>query len=82
MNGQGFLQATSDEYAPITKSDTVSFGKLTRWIYTAGGGDIVAVMQDDTTCLFSALPAGTLLPIRAKRVNSTSTNATGMVALF
>jgi len=41
----------------------------------------VAVLQDDSTVNFTCV-AGQVLPIRAKRVNSTTTSATLMVALY
>jgi hypothetical protein len=67
----------------ISKSDTVNFtGGLSRWLYVGGAGIVVAVFDDDSTATFAAVPAGTLLPIRIKRVNSTTTSATSMVALF
>jgi hypothetical protein len=78
--------ASSAQYLAITKSDTVNFitgtNALCRGIYVGGTGDVVAVMADDTAVTFSAVPAGTVLPIQAKRVNSASTTATLMVALF
>ena len=72
----------STGYAVITKSDTVNLARPCRGIYVGGTGNLVAVMLDDTTCLFSTIPAGTVLPIVAKRVNSTDTTATSMVALY
>lgn len=67
---------------PITKSDTVDFpGGVCDAIYVGGAGIVVAVMQDDSAVSFTAV-AGGILPIRAKRVNSTTTAATLMVALY
>lgn len=66
----------------ISKSDTVNFTVLTRAIWVGGAGDVVVVWQDDTTSTLVGVPAGTLLPVRAKRVNSTSTTATSMVGLY
>ncbi len=50
-------------------------------IYVGGAGDVVAVKMDDTTVTFTAV-AGGIIPIIAKRVNSGSTSATAMVALY
>lgn len=71
----------------ITKSDTVnlvgpSADGLCDAIYVGGTGDVVAVFQDDSTATFSGVPAGALLPLRLKRVNSSSTTATLMLALY
>jgi hypothetical protein len=66
----------------ITKSDTVNFPNgLTDAIYVGGAGVVVAVMDDDTAVNFTAV-AGEILPLKAKRVNSTTTTATLMVALY
>lgn len=69
---------------PITKSDTANFGgpkPLCDAIYVGGAGVVVAVMQDDSAVSFTCI-AGQVLPVQAKRVNSTSTTATLMVAFY
>lgn len=71
----------------ITKSDTVSFvnqgtfGNLTSAIYVGGAGVVAVVFQDDSVVEFTCI-AGQLLPVNAKRVNSTGTTATLLVALY
>ena len=71
----------------ITKSDTVNFDpwvtekRLTDAVYVGGAGIVEAVFQDDTTADFTAV-AGEILPLAVKRVNSTTTTATLMVALY
>jgi len=71
----------------ITTSDTVNFldagGQrlLCDAIYVGGAGIVVVVFQDDATAQFTCV-AGQILPVKAKRVNSTSTTATLMVALY
>jgi hypothetical protein len=68
----------------ITKSDSANIAGprlLTDAIYVGGAGVVVAVMEDGGTAAFTCI-AGQVLPIKAKRVNSTSTTATLMVALY
>lgn len=65
----------------ITPSDETDFARVTRGIYVGGAGNVVVVWPDDTTTTFPSVPAGVILPVRAKRVNSTSTTATNMVGL-
>jgi len=71
----------------ITKSDTVNLTtydaskRLTDAVYVGGAGIVVAVFQDDSTAQFTAV-AGEILPLAIKRVNSTTTSATLMVALY
>lgn len=73
----------SGAFETVTPSNSTNFTKGTsRGLYIGGAGNIVAVAADDTTATFTAVPAGTVLPIKIKRVNSTSTTATAMVALF
>lgn len=66
----------------VSKSDTVNLTNTSRGIYVGGTGDVAAVMMDGSVLTFSAVPAGTLLPIRCTRVNSTNTTATLMLALY
>lgn len=71
----------------ITKSDTINFvgpdGRvLCDAIYVGGSGDIVIVMQNDNTYTLIGTIAGTIIPVAAKRVNSGSTSATDLVALY
>lgn len=66
----------------INKSDTENFANTVVGIYVGGDGDVVAVNQFGTAVTFVAVPAGTILPIRAIRVNSTNTSATDMVGLY
>ena len=70
----------------ITKSDTVNFpvgvkSGLCDAIYVGGAGVVVAVLQDDSLLSFTCVAAQTL-KIKAKRVNSTNTTATLMIALY
>lgn len=80
-----------NRWKDITKSDTVNFDasvsttgagvKLCDAIYVGGAGIVVAVSQDGNTGQFTAV-AGEILPIAAIRVNSTTTTATLMMALY
>jgi len=71
-----------NDYVAITKSDTVNFAEgPCDAIYIGGAGIVVAVAENDNTTSFTCI-AGELLPISAKRVNSTTTSATLMVALY
>jgi hypothetical protein len=50
-------------------------------IYVGGAGIVQAVGPDNLTCNFTCI-AGQILPIKAIRVNSATTTATLMVALY
>ena len=91
------LTATQDPYASrsvavqsparsatvVTKSDTVDTPYKSIWV--GGTGNVTVLMinaTDDTqTVTFTAVPAGTLLPIQVRRVMSTATTATLMIGL-
>lgn len=72
--------------AAVTKSNTVDIprvgGEYPRALWVGGVGDVDVVTPDGVNAVISAVPAGTLLPIRAKRVNSTATTATLIVAIY
>lgn len=94
MAGANVYQGYS-KYTAITLSDTVNFdgttgagqssGQQTQCcdaIYVGGAGNLVVVSQSGTTTTFTAAVAGSILPIRAIRVNSSSTTASALVALY
>ena len=80
-NGNEKARSGQKSFA-ITKSDTDDFSFLVRGIYVGGAGNVVVVNADDSTCTYTSVPAGTLLPVVARRVNSSSTTATNMVGLY
>jgi hypothetical protein len=67
-----------------TKSDTVDFQKGTCDAIFVGteAGNVTVVLENGDTVLFVAVPVGTILPIRAKRINSTGTGSSTFVALY
>lgn len=77
----------------VTKSDTVNFDGSTysasaateaipaEALYVGGAGIVVAVFEDGSTAQFTCV-AGQILPLKLIRVNSTTTTATLMVALY
>ena len=82
FSGQSAIDAPANDAATITKSDSVNFTKTCRGIYCGVGGDIAVVTLDGSVVTFVGVLGGTILPIRATRVNSTNTTASSMVALW
>lgn len=72
----------SQSWVAVTPSDTVNISAVPRALYVGVTGDVAAVGLDDQVATFKAVPAGTILPITAKRVNATSTTATNILALL
>jgi len=66
----------------ITPSDTVNLRAVSRAIYVGVAGDVAAVMQNGDVATFVGVTAGSILPIRAIRINSTNTTATTMLNLY
>lgn len=50
-------------------------------IYVGGAGAVAAVSMG-TAVTFAAVPVGTVLRIKASRINATNTTATNLVALW
>jgi len=66
----------------VTPHDTNELTYISRGIWVGVAGNVALAMADGTTITLVGVAAGTLLPVRAKRVNSTNTTATTMVALY
>lgn len=76
--------AASGHFFAITKSDTTNFQgeRVSRGIFVGTGGDVKVLSENDQTITFKNCIAGTILPIRVKRVFSTDTSADDLVCLL
>ena len=87
LNAENFLKTFEgvgpayDGFA-ITPSDTVDFDSIAKSIYVGGAGTVVLVTPTGTVLTFVGVPVGTVLPVCAKRINSTSTTATNLIGLL
>lgn len=69
--------------ASVTPDDVSNIStRPTRALWVGGGGNISVEFMDGTSATFTNVPNGTLLPFRVNRVNSTSTTASAIVALY
>ena len=66
--------------ASVTPSDVTVLATGCTGLWVGGVGNVAVTMWDGTTATFTAVPAGTLLPISPKQVNA-ATTATALVAL-
>lgn len=70
-------------FKAIVPDDAVNFVEgLCEAIFVGGPGTVVVVGVDNLPVTFLGCPQGTILRVRAKRVNATLTTATNMVALY
>ncbi len=75
------LTAPASHGFAITPSDTLDLAEVTRAIYVGGSGNVSVIMSSGAEIALIGLPAGTVLPIRARRIKLSGTNATNLVGL-
>lgn len=69
--------------AAVTPSDSTDLANVAKGLWVGGAGNVSIIAADDSAAvLISGVAAGTLLPIRAKRVLATNTTATLIVNLY
>jgi hypothetical protein len=66
--------------ALVTLSDTTRFAPSV--VYVGTTGNVNVVTSQGTTVLFTAVPAGAVIPVRVIGVLSTSTTASTLVRIF
>ena len=83
------MPSTPDKMNParsavaVTPHDSNNLAQASRALYVGVAGDIsVEMLGSGSAIIFKAVPAGTILPIQVTRVNSTSTTATNITALY
>lgn len=79
------LDAPAEGAEAVTPSDGTELAHYSRALYVGGAGNVSVIMRSDdssTAVVFTAVPAGTVLPIRCKTVRTTGTTATAIVNLW
>ena len=66
--------------AAVTPDDNTTL--VAEALYVGGTGDVAVVTAEDETVVFQSLPAGSYIWVACKKVKSTSTDATEIVALW
>ena len=81
--GQNYVAPVSyDSAAAVTPSDTVDITDLPDALYVGVVGNVSIKDAAGTTITFVGVAAGSILPIRARRVMSTLTTASSILALY
>ena len=67
----------------ITANDSTDLVNVSRGLYVGSSGDIAVILADDTAVVvIVGVGAGSILPLRVKRLRSTDTTASDIVALY
>ncbi|MCZ4431315.1 hypothetical protein O3S81_16525 [Agrobacterium sp. SOY23] len=75
------LESPASHAFDVVADDVNPLPSPTRAIYVGNGGHLCMTLLSGATVTFQNLPAGSLLPVRATRIFSTRTTATGIVGL-
>lgn len=68
--------------ASVTPNDSADLSTHARGLWVGGAGNVKIDTLDGTTVTVVGAAAGSVVPIGAKRVYSTDTTATSILALF
>jgi len=74
--------AGQGEHAAVITASDVTVLQGNPAVYVGGTGNVNVVTAGGETVLFTAVPVGTVLPVRVSKVLATSTTATLMVACW
>lgn len=70
-----------EDAAAVTPSDTADLPQFSV-IYVGGAGNVKVTTAQGSAVTFSGVNAGTVIPVRVRRVWSTGTTATLITAVF
>ena len=76
------LDSPAANFYAITPHDSNNETKAFRGLYIGVAGNVVIVTLGGTAITFKGAAAGSVIPVRGLRVNSTNTTATDMVGLY
>lgn len=80
--GGGSFEGSASRAVAVTPHDTNDLANVSRALWVGGAGNVAVILAGDSSAVtFTGVPAGTLLPLRVKRVMSTNTTATTIVAV-
>lgn len=77
------IDGPANNAAAVTPSDSADLPNTARALFIGGAGNVsVDTVGGQESVVFEGLAAGTILPVRVKRVNTTGTTATAIRALW
>jgi hypothetical protein len=75
------MSDTANDFKAVTPSDTATIDRCAA-LYIGVGGDLVLTNTNGVAVTFVGVPAGLILPVKARQVRATSTTAASIVALY
>ncbi len=72
----------ADKFVAITPSDSTKLMPGAVGMFVGGAGNVAVQDREGGTVTFTAVPAGTFMPISPFRVMATNTTATLIIALY
>lgn len=66
----------------ITPNDGADLPRVVKALYVGGAGAIALTTEYGSTVTFTGVTAGSVLPVRVKKVSATGTTATGLIGLI
>ncbi len=76
------LTAPARDAAPVSPDDAADLAVLPRALFVGQAGDVSARLAGGQSVVFRNVQAGSVLPVRAARVNATGTTAADILALW
>ncbi len=76
------LDSPASDGLAVTPHDSTDLTTAARALYIGVAGNVALETTEGTVLTFVGLLAGSILPVRTIRVNSTDTTATNIIALF
>lgn len=76
------LESPASDAATVTPNDGTDLTTHARALYIGGAGNVKVDTVAGSTVTFTALPVGFILPVRVRRVHSTDTTATNIIAMW
>lgn len=76
------LGSPAGHAAAVTPHDTNDLATSSRSLYVGTAGHVAVITVGGETVTFSNVPAGGVVPVRAKRVLVTGTTASNIVAMW
>lgn len=76
------LDSPAHDFFSITPDDNTDLAQSTRGIYVGGDGNLEVHSVSGNAVIFIGVVAGSVLPIRCRRVLAASTTATNIIGLI